>query len=171
MKRGRTCLSGQDFPQATFWFYQHRMFNLNGGNLSEADTAANLSGWGKEYVQFLTEKYKDRTIHISTKWNTVEHLWTKHKQFENMGDKCFGDNKFPEATFWFFQHKIHVLHGSEYKKIGLSHSKCEQGWEELLSYLKRSYDEKMLTPFTTWGHIEFLYKNRIEPVSFNSEHT
>merc|ERR1711963_19600 len=143
------------------------MFNANGKSISQTSTSANLSSWGKKYAQFLEQKYKDGTINVSTEWNKVQNMWTEHISFEVMGEKCFNDNKFPEATFWYFQHKTHKLDGAEYKNVDLAHSKCEKEWEELVSYLKEKDAEKFLTSFITWSQINILYKNRTESLSTN----
>jgi len=64
------------FPEATFWFFQHQMHSMNGKRYPNVSVAnSRCKGAWKDFSRFLEEKYKCKEINIDTDWITAEKLW------------------------------------------------------------------------------------------------
>merc|ERR1712083_136045 len=86
----------------------------------------------KEKKKIQHEKKKMLTKSKIDKENNVQKINVIN--FENMGRICFHAKKFPEATFWFFQHKIHVLNCKSYDNVHIANSHCTKIWNDFSTF-------------------------------------
>lgn len=152
----------QDYPQATFWFFQHHMYNLSGRRYSNVDvalaSACDEEDWD-DFLDFLEEKHKNGVINETTLWPEVLTLWQiDQKLFEALGGRCFEEEDFPQATFWFFQHRLYNLEGEKYDNIEVSHARCGEDWDGFVTFLEQVNLDGSINESTTWSDIQGLWE-------------
>lgn len=96
-------------------------------------------------------------------WNSEIKQAKTAAHFESLGGDSYNEGDFPRATFWFFQHKVHELGGSEYQNVELASSKCPPDWSGFLKFLVEEFREGNIRQSTAWGEISAKYKKFIAP--------
>jgi len=81
-------------------------------------------------------------------------------KFDDLGDKYFDAKDFPQATFWFFQHKMHTLEGVAYAKISVASSKCGSKWNDFPEYLEKQHAAYKINKTTSWDTINALWNEK-----------
>merc|ERR1719445_2053901 len=157
---GGHCYDKQQYPEAAFWFYQHKMFTLGGAKYDNYDHALENAGkdW-EEFTVFLNEHNSNGTINSTTGWNHVKMLWT-NMGFERKGGVCFNNNNFPEAAFWFFQHREFRLSGMEYPNVGFSIQNSGAEWVGFEEFLQEKRKAEKITLTTQWSEVLTMWKAR-----------
>lgn len=75
---GGDCYNYGRFAEATFWFFQHKMYVLLERAYPNVDIAHDCCDetW-KKFPIFLHNKHKKKIITADTQWSTVKYLWEK----------------------------------------------------------------------------------------------
>jgi len=158
-KLGGDAFTAGDFPQATFWFFQQRKY-VKGGQMYRKVEISNRScedKW-KDFIPFLDKKHKEGMIKQSTSWYEVQTMWQRNqKEFEKLAVASFDSKDFPQATFWFFQHRMYNLDGKPYDKVKFANSRCKEGWKDFSSFLNQKPEKGILNKNTSWFEIQSLW--------------
>jgi len=142
---------------ATFWFYQHQMFNLKTDQFGDADTAASLSGWGERWPKFLEKKYKEKELNESTTWKQVEKMWAMHQDFEKKGEQSFNSKNYPQATYWYFQYQTHKIGDELCPKYNFIDKYSIDKWKGFPEFLKKKTNDGTINVLTTWEQVEEMW--------------
>lgn len=118
-----------------------------------------LLAWEKKFPDFLEKKVQEGIITKSTTWREVQQIWAKEENFEKLAQVCLEAEKFNEAMYWLFQHKVHRLNpNEEYPLLSTTSEKCVDKWKNFPAYLKEAHENEILNAFTTWGQIKLQYE-------------
>lgn len=94
-KLANECNSSKKFAEATFWFFQHKMYNkLNGANSPKLQSAMQKceSEW-EGILQFLEEQNKSNKINYFTSWNEAQQLWKNNRTVTNESQAIVAEKK------------------------------------------------------------------------------
>jgi len=159
---GDSTSDNKKYPQAAFWFFQHRMHRLGGNEYCMVRLSVQSAGdeW-KGFDYFLAQKHENGDINLSTTWGDVENLWLCYKEhfrsFERLGGSNFDNKKYPQAAFWFFQHRMHRLGGAEYINVRLSVQLAGDKWKGFDNFLVQKHNNDDINLNTTWADVEHLW--------------
>lgn len=81
-----------------------------------------------------------------------------HLDFERLGGQCFDQEDFPQSTYWFFQQKMHKLHGAHYENVHIAGDRCDSDWENFPQFLEKQYQEGNIRIDTPWRRIKALWE-------------
>merc|ERR1712130_481218 len=96
-------------------------------------------------------------------WNTELKKNKAPDHFERLGNDFYEEEKYPQATFYYFQHKVHELGGQDYDQVEMAASKCGETWKEFTTFLVKQFSEGYLRYGTDWIDVVNGYKKYLQP--------
>lgn len=138
-------------------------------NKSEIEVMMNAVGCKKGsslkimYSLGLLDKEKKQVFnpYAPCHWNEEVNKIRETPKFEQIGGQHYNLGDFPQATFWFFQHKVHELGGSQYPNFELAGSKCDEEWKEFPKFLIEQFRQGNIRQSTNWEEIQNTWRKEI----------
>jgi len=94
----------------------------------------------------------------------MSHAWRDEPDrmidYEKKGGKSFDSGDMPQATFWFFQHKMHKLRGADYSNFDLASSNCLVNWLGFSEFLEQQLFESKIRSGTSWQKVQELWDKK-----------
>jgi hypothetical protein len=81
----------------------------------------------------------------------------EYSKFKEDACDLFNTGDFPQATFYFFQHKVHNGSGKPYPALEIANSRCDSRWNGLLEFLEQEHFNGMIEKTTPWKRIQSLW--------------
>jgi len=158
---GHICFENKKYPEAAFWYFQEHRYRQGGADsMQHLDEAIQQAGTDWDgFKNFLQEHHKHGTISDTTEWSHVEMLWN-NMEFERKGGRCYNNKEFPEAAFWFFQHKMHRLEGVDYSNVPLSVYNAGEKWKDFDKFLETRHTDGRINADTGWEDVQKLWQER-----------
>jgi len=117
--------------------------------------------WYDAKIQHKTEKgyrvhYSEFNETNDQDITTLRHLIP----FENLANECYDSQKFEEAAFWFFQHKMYnKLNGANSPKLQSAMQERGSEWEGILQFFEEQKKSNKINYVTSWNEAQQLWKN------------
>jgi len=108
------------------------------------------------------EEQRKRDIELQRKKKLAEELKLK-QSFFGRGEKCLEKELYPQAIFWFFQHRK-FLRDDYVKQIDVAQKKCMKEYKHFKRFLQESYYFKEINLHSHWGDVHVKWMKRVKTI-------